>query len=383
MILICTILLLALMGGLVLTALLGYIKWPRATIFICIAAAIILALGMVKLFDTFESREDYTDPVEPDVTESQITATTSPATTETVTFDTTEPIQQPEPLPDYAAMAENAFCMITESAAAAVQSAPMGTSFDIIPFERSDYYSPLTHQQKSYYDEMFVAVEALENRVWRAVDGHPLDDIRVAADALAAARPDMQCYFTLTEIGEGECVTALELRYFIPSDGTDVTHGDKSQIAVDMAYFEAVCDYIVESMPRNISTYDKYRYLASVVSLTTQYDRNYEYYYNNATAYGGILGGYTICRGYSIAFEYLCARADMYCGRVEGESFLNNIHMWNIAALDTGTYHIDVTWSDNGVNKPCDKAWMKYFMLTQQQVFRDHIISDGTIATGT
>lgn len=307
---------------------------------------------------------------------------------EPVTTDVgTEPLETsettaPEPEPDYAAMAQEAYTTIVKDAAAYIQASPKGKSFESFPFEREDVYSPLTEEQKGYYDELLAAVTEQETRVWRTADGHVLDDIRAAAEALAVTRPDMQCYFTIVDVTEGERVTAVEIRYFLPGDGTDVTYTDKSQIASEMAYFEAVCDFIVESMPEGITTYDKYRYFASVVSLITIYDHNYELPHNNASAYGGIVSGLTICKGYSIAFEYLCEKADLYCGRVEGKSFNNNIHMWNLVKLDTGTYHVDVTWSDSGSNKPCDSRWMKYFMITQEKLLTDHIISDGTVATG-
>ncbi len=285
--------------------------------------------------------------------------------------------------PDYYTLAKEAYSEIVSSAAASIMMTPRGSGFVNHPFQRVDAYSPLTDVQKGYYDEILAAVTAFEAPVYLAADGHEPSDVFTAAAALLLARPDIQCYFRVVPIEDGDDVLGYEVRYFNPGDGEDVTEGDKSRILSDMAYLDAVCRFIVDSMPEGITVYDKYRYLASVLTLTTQYDMDYEHPHNNATAYGGIVGGKTICVGYSVSFEYLCAAADLYCTRVYGVTYAENTHMWNLAKLDSGTYYIDVTWSDNGVNKPCSLGWMKYFMITQEELLRDHIISDGTVATGT
>ncbi len=307
------------------------------------------------------------------------------SSTDTEPMDT-EPADTEAPetaAPDYAALAEDAYLQTVQSAVAYVGISPRGNSFESYPFEREDTYSPLSDTQKKYYDELLLAAESFEAPVYHAEDGHVMSDVRAAADALFTARPDIKCYFALEEECFNEELISLKAKYFLPSDGTDVTYSDKSGILSDMAYLDAVGDFIVGFIPDWMTTYDKYRYLASVISLTTEYDMDYEHSYNNATAYGGIIGGKTICIGYSVGFEYLCAKADLYCARVEGISFADNIHMWNLARLSDGTYYIDVTWSDNGVNKPCSSGWMKYFMITQEELLKDHIISDGTVATGT
>ena len=71
----------------------------------------------------------------------------------------------------------------------------------------------------------------------------------------------------------------------------------------------------------------------------------------------------------------------MWCTQVSGVS-QDTAHAWNLVKLESGTYHIDVTWADADGNTPLDPAWQSYFMLTQEEILLDHQIDDGTVATG-
>ena len=135
-------------------------------------------------------------------------------------------------------------------------------------------------------------------------------------------------------------------------------------------------------MPENLSTYDKYRYLATVISLVTDYDHYSLGGWQVGTAYGSIVGGYSICQGYSRGFLYLCEKAGLWCVTVDGVAGDNYSHMWNMVRLDTGYYHIDVTWSDeNGY--PDSAQWLGYFMLTEDEIAQDHVIVGETFEVYT
>ena len=64
-------------------------------------------------------------------------------------------------------------------------------------------------------------------------------------------------------------------------------------------------------MPDEFSAYDKYRYLASVISLIT-YDYDGVGGWQVGTAYGSILNGYSVCKGYSRGFLHLCQKANLW-----------------------------------------------------------------------
>ena len=152
------------------------------------------------------------------------------------------------------------------------------------------------------------------------------------------------------------------------------------QIKEEIQIFEEECNLIVSAIPKTLSTYDKYRYLAAVISLRTTYDNDSVGGKPTATIYGAIEGGSSICQGYASGFEYLCRKANLWCTQVSGVS-QDTAHAWNLVKLESGTYHIDLTWADADGNTPLGPAWQSYFMLTQEEILLDHQMDDGTVAT--
>ena len=129
-----------------------------------------------------------------------------------------------------------------------------------------------------------------------------------------------------------------------------------------------------------MTAYEKYLYLASRISQNAEFDDSNQSF-TDSTPWGGIMGGWAICEGYSAAMTYLCKRADLYCRMVEG-AVDNEGHAWNLIRLPQGTYYVDVTWADcEGV--PGEESWMHYFAMTQEEIeAADHVVADGTVATG-
>ena len=122
-----------------------------------------------------------------------------------------------------------------------------------------------------------------------------------------------------------------------------------------------------------LSTYDKYRYLAAVLSYATDYDYGCIGGWQNGTAYGAIWGGHSICEGYSKGFMVLCQQADLWCVCIEGVVD-GTAHMWNMVQLDTGLCHVDVTWAD-GQGDPGSELWLANFMQTEEEAAAQRIIS--------
>lgn len=145
-------------------------------------------------------------------------------------------------------------------------------------------------------------------------------------------------------------------------------------------YFDVVCALIVDGMPENLSAYDRYRYLAFVVSLTTEYD--YDEDEVSSTAYGALIRGKGICLGYTNAFLYLCEKADLWCEAVSGYASWNGEeHGWNLVMLPEGSYYVDVTWCDQ-YGDIGTGDWQQCFMLTEAVLAEDHGVWAGGPATG-
>lgn len=253
------------------------------------------------------------------------------------------------------------------------------------PYEADNTeYSGLNSTQKQLYDEMLPKIESLIPFEYSAEEyGYDvLDNVLMASAALCVDHPECELYFDIEEVIDGDTTTALRSLYFLPSDPDTKSVGDTSAVKEELRIFDMECNLIVESIPKSFSTYDKYRYLAAVISIRTTYDDDFTGGKKTSTAYGAIEGPVAICQGYSRAFEYLCKKADLWCKTVGGVS-QGEAHAWNLVKLESGTYHVDITWADSDWNAPLDDGWHRYFMLTQEQILSDHEIDDGTVATGT
>ena len=264
-----------------------------------------------------------------------------------------------------------------------VLAAPFDGSAVTYGYEAASEYASLTDSQKKLYDEILPKVRKIEDFTYTAADyGYDtLDDLLIVMGAVNADHPELELYFSIAEVDDGDVTTALRSCYSMPGGGEVKTDEQKAGLRHELAVFDAECDAVVDAMPEGLSTYDKYRYLATFVSLRTTYDYDAVGGNQIATAYGAIQGGLSICQGYSRGFEYLCRKADLWCQTVSGES-RETSHAWNLVKLEGGTYHVDVTWSD-GWDIPADSlGWFDYFMLTQDEILSDHQIDDGTVATG-
>lgn len=245
-------------------------------------------------------------------------------------------------------------------------------------------YSKLSKAQKKRYNEMLPKVQTMTPFKYTAKEyGYTvLDNVLVAASALCHDHPECEIYFDIEEVFSGDMTTALRASYFLPGDPDSKNTKDTAAIKKEIQIFEEECNLIIEAIPKKFSTYDKYRYLAAVISIRTAYDNEFVGGKQTSTAYGAIQGGTSICQGYSTAFEYLCRKANLWCRQVSGTSY-DVSHAWNLVKLESGTYHVDVTWADADQNLTLDSGWQRYFMLTQEEILADHEIDDGTVATGT
>ncbi|MGN1014353.1 MAG: leucine-rich repeat protein [Butyricicoccus sp.] len=251
------------------------------------------------------------------------------------------------------------------------------------PYESNVYYNQLTKAQKKWYDRMLPKAQNFQY-VCYTVEKYgysAMDNILAAMVALWRDHPELEMYFNMAEVIQDERLIALETQYYMPDDSDLIPLTEEEQFAElrhKLEVFDAVCEMVIDQMPSRLSTYDKYRYLAAFLSARAEYQFTGQ---PCTTAYGPIMSGEAICQGYSIAYRYLCSKANLFCQLVGGAAG-DEGHMWNLVQLSGGTYHVDVTWSDSGKNEPAVGDWHQYFMLTQDEIEVDHYIDDGTVATG-
>ena len=264
------------------------------------------------------------------------------------------------------------------------------TSMKSFPFEeeRNEGKQTLNDEQLKIYYELKEKELSLQPFSYSAEEyGYPyLDDLLVACYALGNDHPVTDSYIMIKEVFDKEKTTALASCYFMPQDPemTEITTEKQfEELKKELQILDAEIQMIVDAIPEEKSVYDQYRYLATYISLTTSYDYDSVGGIMTSTPYGGIEGGLSICQGYSKAFEVLCERAGLYCKCVSGVSE-GVAHMWNLIQLEDGTYHVDITWSDDSYTMPDEYGWYQYFAIPQETILQlRHEITDGTVATGT
>ena len=256
------------------------------------------------------------------------------------------------------------------------------------PFEERKSYMDLDRTELKLYHEMIEKIRNFEPFVYTTEEySHgDLERFVFVSWAVCEDHPELEIYFFLNQVVDDVDqwkTVKVESQYFLPGDPEKKATDDIETLKHEIAVFEAACDLVVENMPDNLSTYDKYRYLAAFLALKTQYDyAGAEQETQASSAYSAVVWGWSVCYGYAVAFDYLCERANLWCEVVEGCNLEYVSHAWNLVQLDSGTYHIDVTWFDDSENSGTFIADPSYFMLTQNEILRDHIIMGDTVATG-
>ncbi|MDR2714434.1 MAG: hypothetical protein LBB42_02760 [Coriobacteriales bacterium] len=277
--------------------------------------------------------------------------------------------------------------IIDEVLAALAADQRSDLSAKIIPFSASPARNNLDATQQAMYDKMLNKIKAVEPvqfllSEWGSLD---LNYAYAVYSALIEDYPELKSYSYADTIQKttGQ-ITGVEILYLEPSTLWKNENPDPQRIRDDMALFDAVVDRIIQRIPANASAYDKYRYLAYVQSLIESYD--YDLERDRSDPWSGIMAGQSVCEGYAWTFYYLCKEAGLWCSVIEGTVIAaddNDHHVWNLVQLDTGTYFIDVTWSDAGDPSLGSDEWMRYFMMDQATASIDHDPDDGTVAAGS
>lgn len=138
-------------------------------------------------------------------------------------------------------------------------------------------------------------------------------------------------------------------------------------------------EIISKSIHPSMSDFEKVKAIHDYIVLNTAYD--YENYLNDTipevsgTAYGVLVKGTGVCGGYADTMKYLLQKLNIECyyviGTVDSIKKRDDNHAWNIVKIDNKYYHIDSTWDDPAPNIE-GHVRHKYFLLTDEQISKDH-----------
>ena len=250
------------------------------------------------------------------------------------------------------------------------------TSYQEYAYEEDLEYDKLTRNQKVIYDSMLMNVLDFKYFKYEAskVGYDTLDDVLVSFGALKTDHPELEIYFTIKEIIKDDKTLGLESVYFMPFDKENLKADDIVKLKEEVKIFEEEVNLIISNMPSNLSVYDKYRYLATYISLRTTYDYDLENGNQISNIYGAIDSKNSICEGYAKAFKYLCKRANLWCKLVSGKVG-DTSHMWNLVKVNDKYYHVDITFADSNDQAPNTDNWYKYFMVEEEKILETHVKS--------
>lgn len=120
------------------------------------------------------------------------------------------------------------------------------------------------------------------------------------------------------------------------------------------AFQAKVKSVIDESGIRNLTRYEKVRYIYDYICDNVEYDHNYIVHSDNPSfsAYGALMKHKAVCQGYSVLFYCLCKEAGVPVRVIEGDvDFSDESHAWNIVQMEDGLwYNVDATWGVSGSN---------------------------------
>lgn len=302
---------------------------------------------------------------------------------------TATPVGTPNPDVDWA---------IDQALSALAASPRDDLSHVVIPATRER--DLLSRRQQAIYDDIGRKVEAVQPGTYKLtsaeVEGEGKRPLNLAyafhQDHLELASYADLDYVTGWFGGKDKGKELYVLRYWRPSEFRQYTD-DLEKVRADVIPLLAMAKRIVERMPQDMSTYDKYRYLAYVESLITDYDDKDPSVTGDPagvtnplseTVWGALGERRAVCGGYSITYAFLCHLAGLWAetvvGRVSG--YLTSNHEWNLVQLDSGTYYVDVTWADGNGTEIGGPEWMRYFMMDEATASLDHK-ADHVTATGS
>lgn len=221
---------------------------------------------------------------------------------------------------------------------------------DMQPVSLPKGYHALSDTEQRAYDSIAAAFGEFEDHVYFTEELLPGElkrayELMYTGDSRFFYIDGHYDYFT---DGSGY-VSKMRLRYSVPPE-----YAEKMQERLETA-----ADSILSGITPDMSGYDTAAYIHDCTAALCEYKENS---FQGDTAYGAIIRGEGICRGYAKGFAYLCGRAGIPAGVVDGFAE-GEAHMWNVFELDGELFYADVTRDDGG-----GKISRRYFGLTAEEM---------------
>lgn len=231
----------------------------------------------------------------------------------------------------------------------------IGESGDGFDFSKTYYpfYHMLPANGKALYRQIYANANALKDSFSPVTDITP-NEIYNAFEAVCNDHPELfwldtaySCKYT-----SDEKVVEIGLQFNKTADDLNTSK----------QLFDAVAEQILEGANGFSAAYDKELYIHDALARRIEYDARADL---GQSAYSAMVGGRTVCAGYSRAFQYLCQKAEIPCYYVTGYS--DQDHAWNIVMISDTFRNVDLTWDD------ADNINYDYFNITDLQIADSHV----------
>ncbi len=265
---------------------------------------------------------------------------------------------------------------------------PKTYNLTVAKYSKTPARERLNDLEKSVYDSLLHCILRYEEFFY---DGSEFDkdkdfndkffmsDFLAAYDALRDDRPELTQYCDLAL----KSTRSIIYTEWIEPGEHAMTPSDKESIKAYREVFDAAVDRIVKSMPKNLCSFDQYRYFAIFVDVHNTYDKSMKSRGAYWPCYNVIINKTSVCSGYAETFLYLCRQAGLWCEMHEG-SIAEEPHAWNRIMIDGETYLCDCTFADNysiGAG-----TWMDRIVQgeAERSFIGDYLQMDGTpfVTTG-
>lgn len=135
-----------------------------------------------------------------------------------------------------------------------------------------------------------------------------------------------------------------------------INDGNIDQALYEQKVAQILNECVFDAMSQYQIALSIHDYLATSIAYDETLEKN--------TGYDGLVGGTTVCAGYSQLYQDLLQRAGIDCKYVVSEE-MN--HGWNIVNIDGQWYHVDLTWDDPTPDTH-GNVGHEFFLLTDEQI---------------
>lgn len=160
--------------------------------------------------------------------------------------------------------------------------------------------------------------------------------------------------------------------YFIPVYSEDVASCNNKTSELN-----SKVNSILQSVPQNMSEYDKELYVHDYICKNCSYDSESDLSVSS-TAYEALIEGKTVCEGYARAAQLLLNGLEIKNYLITGDATnsekVTESHMWNIVTIGQKNYHLDLTWDD--YDETGENLSHSYFNVSDDMISANHFKFD-------